>query len=731
MKAFNIGHASRLFHEGRPADLFAYSSQFPEDALALFFLGKCYETGRGVEQDPAAAFRLYQRSLALAKDRDTIRTVCGCLSACCLKGIGTEVDLDMADHYFCASEASGAGDRTRRGWNKLLDLGSNYAYGENGFPKDPFRAIEIAQKLKESSRNPMEDDLAGDLLRICRGTAEYHEQKAREGDVLSQYLLGMRRWRGEGGVEQDEESALHWLSKAAEQDSADAQFALGRLYYSRKESEQDKYIAVSWLLRAAARDGGAADDAMFLLAEIYDKDPLLRNGNQALYWYEKAAERGNPHAQYQMGLACYQGTYGNRDVERAAKWFGAAASRGRPHPFAAVYLGFFCETGTVFEKSAARATAWYGRAYGGAAEEEVDALIDNLRKIHMIKVLLPLQQENAALKEQIAALEEENRQTADRQLMRDHSLDRIHEELKQLRQDMSAGFDRLDALLQDEIGEAKKRAAASIRGCRTEQDRETQYMNFVNNVASAVCGRIFQENSKDVDVEEAALKGLFGACWDRLHGYTRRSLISARIFLGNCGRASYEGLDFSGVVIACTSALENELKLRFFDGYQDYLRGRYGTDFQRWPKAMKFYVKAKQLYKPAEVFTLGTMPSIFGGKSRVKGRYPGEIRREVKEALSPDDKAELEAYLKTILIRERDGLEVFFEENAKGISFLDRCEDIRFVYRNAAAHTEVMPRERAEACCQDIMGVTQRDAAQDVGHIQGLLYDLVNLTRLP
>lgn len=736
MKSFDVDHAHELLREGKDTELFAYCSGFPDDALATYSLGCFYRAGRGVEKDNGAAFRSYQRSLALAKDGDDIEAACRCLVECYLKGIGTEIDLDMADHYYIEFGAVAPDGRARSRWRRMESLVENYLEGRDGFPRDPFRALEIAKRVKAAAGNDRERCLADWRLGCCYDSTEYHEKMAREGDAEHQRLLGMRYLEGYQGhyyeiIEKDEAKALYWLSKSAEQDNADAQFALGRLYYGRKESEQDKYIAVSWLLRAAAHSGKAARQATFLLAEIYDKDPVLRNGSQAMYWYEKAAEGGNIYAQYWMGLAYYEGTCVNQDMECAAKWFHEAASDHWVHPLAAVYVGFFYEKGTVFEKSTAKATSWYGKAYENAEEEEIDALIDNLRKIDMIKTLLPLQQENAALKEQIAVLEKENRKASDRQLMRDHNFDMIHEELKQLRLDMSAGFARLYSLLQDEISAAKKLVDSSVRSCGTEQDREAQYMNFVNGVANAVCGRIFQENSKDVDVEEAALKGLFGACWSGLHSYTRRSLISARVFLNNCSRASYEGLDFSGVVIACTSALENELKLRFFVGYQDYLRGRYGTNFQRWPKAMKFYVKVKQAYKPAEIFTLGTMPLIFGGRSRIRNKYSGEIRREVKEALSPADKAELEGYLKTILIREDDGLQVFFEENAEGLSFLDRCEDIRFVYRNAAAHTEVMSRESAEACCQDIMGVTQKDAAQEIGRIQGLLYDLIKLTRIP
>lgn len=104
----------------------------------------------------------------------------------------------------------------------------------------------------------------------------------------------------------------------------------------------------------------------------------------------------------------------------------------------------------------------------------------------------------------------------------------------------------------------------------SETQLEDIRREFINTTAKEIAGLAYKEGSS-VDFEEAFLKGIFGTYWDGLDGYTRRSLVSARVLLTNCSKASYSGLDFSGVVIACTSALENELKLRFFDGYQQYL----------------------------------------------------------------------------------------------------------------------------------------------------------------
>lgn len=56
----------------------------------------------------------------------------------------------------------------------------------------------------------------------------------------------------------------------------------------------------------------------------------------------------------------------------------------------------------------------------------------------------------------------------------------------------------------------------------------------------------------------------------------RHSLISAKVFATICRKTSYQVLDYSGIIVSVTSALENEFKLCFFSGYQDYLFKTYG-----------------------------------------------------------------------------------------------------------------------------------------------------------
>ncbi len=236
---------------------------------------------------------------------------------------------------------------------------------------------------------------------------------------------------------------------------------------------------------------------------------------------------------------------------------------------------------------------------------------------------------------------------------------------------------------------------------------EKQRSEFINSVATEIA-RIAWQNTASVDYEAAQLQGMFGDSWYLLDEYTRRSLISAKVFASNCRKTSYMTLDCSGIIVSATSALENELKLRFFIGYQDYLYKKFGNPCaDKWPQSMLFRKRNGQVVKNT-MFTMGSLSYIF-------------------DCIDTDKKS-LQNYLQMILSAEyKDkGMSAFLSKNSTGKSFIDRCEDVRNNYRNAAAHTEPVSMEKAEACCVDVIG--QQAASNQIGKVQGLLFDLVRIT---
>lgn len=244
-------------------------------------------------------------------------------------------------------------------------------------------------------------------------------------------------------------------------------------------------------------------------------------------------------------------------------------------------------------------------------------------------------------------------------------------------------------------------------GSLTEEQLEIMRADFVNDIAGSVIDTVYKE-SASVDYEESLLKGMFGSHWKMLDEYTKKALISAKVFFKNCSGMAYAGLDHSGIIVSASSALENELKRRIFLGFQQFLQKKYGApSCGKWPEIMTYRDSNGKII-PNNSFSLGTFKHIL----KLNGR--GET--------------DLQEYISSILSNRYRGLGLSaFTDKGNGYeSFKTRCENVRLTYRNAAAHTEPVNRAQAEACCNDIIGPSE--ASEKIGQVQGLLYDLVQMT---
>ena len=116
-----------------------------------------------------------------------------------------------------------------------------------------------------------------------------NEQLANEGNIFSQYNLGLMYSNGKG-VRQDYTKALEWYQKAANQGYAKAQYNLGLMYSDGKGVRQD-----------------------------YTK---------AFEWYQKAADQGNGIGKFNLGTLYYNGNGVRRNTLKAKELLGQACDAG-------------------------------------------------------------------------------------------------------------------------------------------------------------------------------------------------------------------------------------------------------------------------------------------------------------------------------------------------------------------------------------------------------------------
>jgi len=169
--------------------------------------------------------------------------------------------------------------------------------------------------------------------------------RANEGDAEAQFQLG-NFYNSEGGVTIDE--IAEWYKKAANQNHPSAQLALGLLYLEWSPDEDYREQALYWIERAAQR---GCEAAVKVLAEL---GPTDEDMDGAALMVE--ADEGNPRAQYELGCILLYGLDGQRDVTAGLSLLFRAAIAG--HPKAQMYIGSHFLFGTHGSADAAEAIKW-------------------------------------------------------------------------------------------------------------------------------------------------------------------------------------------------------------------------------------------------------------------------------------------------------------------------------------------------------------------------------------
>lgn len=170
-----------------------------------------------------------------------------------------------------------------------------------------------------------------------------------------------------------------WLEQRAKTGDAVAEYRLGVLYALGQGVKQD-YAHAAELFKSAATGGVA--EAQYNVAVMYSEGMgVQRDPVQAVSWYEKAAEQGNPNAAFNLGVAYSNGTGVRQDMPEAARWFRRAAAAGVIN--AQFNLGLLYERGEGVPQSLVEAYAWYAAA---AARGDQGA---EQRRDHIASALAP------------------------------------------------------------------------------------------------------------------------------------------------------------------------------------------------------------------------------------------------------------------------------------------------------------------------------------------------------
>ena len=257
-------------------------------AKAQYNLGNSYHQGRGVGQSHREAAKWYRKAaeqgFALAQFN---------LGNMYARGAGVEQnDAEAVKWYRLAAEQ---GDKDAP--EMLRRLNANTVTKHNNVQTKAEDQKQYADRLSSAGQN---EDMVEAYERGDYDKAfSLAEPLALRGDAQAQNVLGVMYANGHG-VRQNDEEAIKWYRKSAEQGFAKAQYHLGNLYLQGRGVGQSDKEAAKWY-RKSAEQGFVL--AQFNLGTMYLRgDGVEWDRVEAVKWYRLAVEQRNKNALEMLSL---------------------------------------------------------------------------------------------------------------------------------------------------------------------------------------------------------------------------------------------------------------------------------------------------------------------------------------------------------------------------------------------------------------------------------------------
>ena len=293
---------------------------------AVARLAGCYDEGIGVEKSPIRSVLLAKQA---AKGGDPFGM--GYYAWTKLFGYNTEVNHSIAFRFAAKAEKRN---------HALSELARCYEQGIH-VDRNPKKAAELYLKaIKYGIGSTARLYLArmyerGDGVDVDLGKAA---QVYKDGMKLLpwarpyyQSFYGLCLIRGKG-VNQDERNGWKLVQKSIQGHNATGWYVRGECYRNGYGVKQDLVEAVDCYERAMQMENGA-DGIVFSnyeLGKMYERGlgGLRVDLRKAFDHYNYAAKRMHQEAQWKVALFCEKGTGVEKFLDRAAYFFGLAASSG-------------------------------------------------------------------------------------------------------------------------------------------------------------------------------------------------------------------------------------------------------------------------------------------------------------------------------------------------------------------------------------------------------------------
>ena len=290
--------------------------------FAAYALAGQYHRGQGVDQDDAAAFRLYEMA---ANDKKSSSPYAKWeLAKMCEQGIGTEQDPEAAAGWYAGAYEGFKALENRQLDDKLVYRLGYMEYKGIGTEQDipeAIRHFERAAKLNNpSAAYILAKILAeGELTEKNTSRAVELLESLKEDDFyapLAAYQLA--KLYLEEPEMLDVEKGISNLELATQQGNPYAAYKLATILAKGELATKDVSRAVE-LLEGVKGDEVLGAQAAYQLAKIYLQEPGAQDIEKGISNLELAAQQGNPYASYKLATIMAKGELVTKDVSRAVE----------------------------------------------------------------------------------------------------------------------------------------------------------------------------------------------------------------------------------------------------------------------------------------------------------------------------------------------------------------------------------------------------------------------------
>lgn len=276
------------------------------DMRSFSRLAMCYEKGYGIKKDIPKALELYEKSVELGN-----KDACFSIARIYEKGENIKMDLSKAILWYKRGYEKGDADCA-------CNLATCYYKGKG-----------IEQNIEKAKE-------------IFLAFSEYNTQNQRN--------LGVIFYKGTPSCKPNEEEAIYWFTKAANNGDITSMLHLGKIY-----KNLDKEKAMEWYRKAGSLDHKKAAYSYAFHLYQYKID-----WNESFKWMKCSAENKHVPAQFLLGLfyKCGIGTPVAHD--KAFYWFNIAAENGYEQSYS--HIGRYYRDERIIKIDYENALFWFEKA---------------------------------------------------------------------------------------------------------------------------------------------------------------------------------------------------------------------------------------------------------------------------------------------------------------------------------------------------------------------------------